>query len=397
MKKILTIIIIVSSSVVNGQSLKDSVNVIYKNYFDLLKTKEKLDTIALKVENFQELMESNNQKIQNLTEAELFGLKKQLDQRRKKIINTTEFVFASNASLNAIKQLDATSDYLTQISSLNNPDNSDLGFSLSDEITSILEQEIIKGKSKINGVKTSKFLLFVDNIIKSPITQTLTSAIPVASSIKSVVDLVMVNALNGKDTSIDDVVALKNSLKVYLEHYEGLAKAQIEFEQNLGNLDIRKEGLVLLLTQFTTERSNTLNPNAISKEDENLSLTQLINKYYTKSIVQQKVDKIINSNASDHNANLTNSQLIYPNYALNQAKFIRDEVESLSKEYISILSSYQSSLKDVLEKSKSIGDKTRIDNKISELEGKLSVVKNTFDDNLNMHKLNATFNTLMSY
>jgi len=397
MKKILTIIIIVSSSVVNGQSLKDSVNVIYKNYFDLLKTKEKLDTIALKVENFQELMESNNQKIKNLTEAELFGLKKQLDQRRKKIINTTEFVFASNASLNAIKQLDATSDYLTQISSLNNPDNSDLGFSLSDEITSILEKEIIKGKSKINGVKKSKFLLFVDNIIKSPITQTLTSAIPVASSIKSVVDLVMVNALNGKDTSIDDVVALKASLKVYLEHYEGLAKAQIEFEQNLGNLDIRKEGLVLLLTQFTTERSNTLNPNAISKEDENLSLTQLINKYYTKSIVQQKVDKIINSKPLDHNANLTNSQLIYPNYALNQAKFIRDEVESLSKEYISILSSYQSALKVVLEKSKSIGDKTRIDNKITELEGKLLLVKNTFDDNLNMHKLNATFNTLMSY
>ncbi|UMB60905.1 hypothetical protein MHL31_01590 [Lutibacter sp. A80] len=397
MKKILTIIIIVSSSVVNGQTLKDSVNVIYKNYFDLLKTKEKLDTIALKVENFGELMESNNQKIQNLTEAELFGLKKQLDQRRKKIINTTEFVFASNASLNAIKQLDATSDYLTQISSLNNPDNSDLGFSLSDEITSILEKEIIKGKNKINGVKSSKFLLFVDNIIKSPITQTLTSAIPVASSIKSVVDLVMVNALNGKDTSIDDVVDLKNSLKVYLEHYEGLAKAQIEFEQNLGNLDIRKEGLVLLLTQFTTERSNTLIPNAISEEDENLSLTQLINKYYTKSIVQQRVDKIINTKPLDHNAHLANNALVYPNYALNQAKFIRDEIESLSKEYISILSTYQTALKVVLEKSKIIGDTTRIDNKISELEGKLLVVKNTFDDNLNMHKLNATFNTLMSY
>ena len=61
MKKALTIsLLVLSSFIVKGQSLKDSVNVIYKNYFDLLKTKEKLDTVMLKVENFEELMESNN-------------------------------------------------------------------------------------------------------------------------------------------------------------------------------------------------------------------------------------------------------------------------------------------------------------------------------------------------
>ncbi len=398
MKKTLSIILIVLSSfIAKGQTLKDSVNVIYKNYFDLLKTKEKLDTIVLKVENFEELMESNNQKIKEITDAELFSLKKQLDQRRKKIINTTEFVFASNASLNAIKQLDATSDYLTQISSLNNPDNSDLGFSLSNKITLILEKEIFKGKSKINGIKKSKFLLFVDNIIKAPITQSLTSAIPVVSSIKSVFDLVIGNALKGKDTSIDDVVALKKSLQVYIEHYDGLAKSQIEFEQNLGNLDVRKEGLVLLLTQYTTERIHTLSPNIISQTDKKLSLTKLINKYYTKSDIQQRVDKITSSKPYDYNQHLADKRLSHPYYALNQAKFIRDEIESLCKEYISIFSSYQSSLKKVLIKSKNIGDANKIDAKITELENKLLNVQTTFDDNLNIDKLNTTFKTLMNY
>ncbi|OAD46226.1 hypothetical protein [Polaribacter atrinae] len=397
MKKLLTIIILISTSIVSGQNNKDSLNVIYKNYFELLKTKEKLDTIVLKVNNFEELMKSNNKIIKEFSDAELFSLKKQLEQRRKKIINTTEFVFASNASLNAIKQLDATSDYLTQISSLNNPENSDLGFSLSEEIAEILENEIIKGNRKINGVKKSKFLLFIDNIIKSPLTEELTSAIPVVSSIKSVVDLVMGNALKGNDVSIDDVIDLKKSLNVYLVHYEGLAKAQTEFEQNLGNLDIRKEGLVLLLTQYTTERSNTLNPNAISEQDKKLTLTNVINKHYTKGIVQQSVDKIISAKPLDYNNHLTNKNLMYPTYALNQAKFIRDEVESLSKEYISIFSTYQSALKQVLEKSKEIGDKNKIDNKISELETKLLAVQVAFDDNLNIYNLNSKFNALMEY
>ena len=205
MKHLITLIFFIFSFAGISQTLKDSVKVIYTNYYELLKTKEKLDTLKIKVDNFEELMTSNNKIIKELSKAELFNLEQQLKQRRKKIINTTEFVFAANASLNAIKQLDATSDYMTQISSLNNPDNTDLGFSLSDEISSLVEQKIIKGNNKINGVKNSKFLLFVDNIIKSPVVQTLSSAVPVVSSIKSVVDLVMGNALEGKDISIDDV------------------------------------------------------------------------------------------------------------------------------------------------------------------------------------------------
>jgi len=397
MKKIITLIFLISFSVAKSQTLKDSVNVIYKNYYELLKTKDKFDTLAIKVDNFEELMMSNNKIIRDLSDAELFDLKQQLEQRRKKIINTTEFVFASNASLNAIKQLDATSDYMSQISSLNNPENTDLGFSLSNEIANIVNQKIIKGNKKVNGVKESKFLLFVDNIVKSPIVQTISSAVPVVSSIKSVVDLVMGNALQGKDISIDDVVELKKSLKIYLEHYEGLAKAQSEFEQNLNNLDIRKEALVLLLTQYTTERTNTLSPNTISDIDKKLTLTELINKYYTENIIQQKVDKIISNKPTDYSLHLTNNALLYPNYALNQAKFIRDEIESLSKEYISILTNYQSALEKVLDKSKNIGDPNLINNKITELKSKLAEVKTTFTDNLNLFKLNTTFKTLTEY
>ncbi len=406
MKKLVFFLITTFWSVgMHSQTLNDSITVLYKNYFELLKTKDKLDTISLEIkklkteyQGFTDILESNNKQIKKLTDAELFSLKDQIDQKRKKIINTTDFVFSANASLNAIKQLDATSDYLSQISRLNNPENSELGFSLSSEVEKIIESKIIKGNSKINGVKKSKFLNFVDNIIKSPISVSLYSAIPVVSSIKSVIDLVMGNALQGDDISIQDVVEVKKSLKVYSDHYEGLAKAQSDFEQNLGNLDIRKEGMVLLLTQYTYERVHTLSPSMIAEDDKNLSLTKIINKYYNKELIEQRVDFIIGNNtSSNYNNSLTNNNLAYPTYALNQAKFIRDEIESLSKEYISIYASYQLSLKNVLEKSKNIGDATRINEKIKELETKLSEVKVSFEDNLNIDRLNTTFTTLMQY
>ena len=84
MKTIITLMVILSTLIVNAQTSKDTLKIIYKNYFDLLQTKKKLDTIAIRVENFEDLMKSNNQKIKEIFDAELFDLKTQLEHRKKK-------------------------------------------------------------------------------------------------------------------------------------------------------------------------------------------------------------------------------------------------------------------------------------------------------------------------
>src|SRR5690606_1142035 len=204
-------------------------------------------TLEENYSKFNDLLKSNNEAIRKLTNAELFSLQEQLNQRKSKIINTAEFVNVSNVSLNAIKQIDATSDYLSKVASLNNPENMDLGFSLSKKVMDVLNSTVVKGEKKINGIRTNKFLSLVDNIINSPISESISSAVPVVGALKSVVDLAIGTAVQGDDVSVEDVAKLKNSLRLYIQHYEGLAKAQIEFDQNLANLDIRKNALISLL------------------------------------------------------------------------------------------------------------------------------------------------------
>src|SRR5690606_41261812 len=150
-------------------------------------------------------------------------MQEQLNQRKNKIVNTAEFVNVSNVSLNAIKQIDATSDYLSKVTSLNNPENMDLGFSLSKKVMEVLNSSVVKGEKKINGIRTNKFLAMVDNIINSPISESISSAVPVVGALKSVVDLTIGTAVQGKDESVEDVTTLKNSLKLNIEHYEGRA------------------------------------------------------------------------------------------------------------------------------------------------------------------------------
>lgn len=391
---------------IHSQSLQDSINHLYSRYYEIIKSQDSVARLAGKINNlekeyynFNDLVKSNNEIIKKLTDKELFSQQQQLEQRRNKIIRTSEFVIAANVSLNAIKQLDATSDFHSKIASLNNPDNKDLGFSLSNEVEELLQQKILKGNKKLNGVRSDKFVGFVNDIISSPLTEAVTTAIPVVESIRSVIDLVVGTAITGKDISLTEVQDLKNSLRVYIVHYEGLAKAQSEFDQNLANLDIRKNALNLLLNQYITERINTLSPNTVNTDPdkESLSNNELINKYYNKNAVESRVSKILNADAKNYDRHLNDERLLYPNYTLNQAKFIRDEIESLGKEYISIYDSYQKALEKTLNNSRNIGEPQKIQKTIDVLKQNLVKVEDNFNQSLNLVQLNQQFAELVKF
>ena len=406
MKKFLyTLILVLASLNLQAQTeAKDSLDLLYQRYFELQKKQDSLSRLSASISTLEEnyskfnnILISNNEAIRKLTNAELFSLQEQLNQRKAKIVNTAEFVNVSNVSLNAIKQIDATSDYLSKVTSLNNPENMDLGFSLSKKVVEVLNQTVVKGEKKINGIRSNKFLALVDNIINSPISESISSAVPVVGALKSVVDLAIGTSVQGDDVKVEDITALKNSLKLYIEHYEGLSRAQLEFDQNLANLDIRKNALISLLTQYTVERVNTLTPNSVAVS-EDLVLTDLINEHYDRNQIERKVNSITAVGSQEElNRLLSDNRLLYPVYALNQAKFIRDEIDALGKEYISIYQSYQNALENVLNKSKAIGDAQKIDKKIQELDERLTLVEANFRESVNINRLNSKFKLLMEY
>lgn len=386
-----------------AESLKDSVEILYKRYFELKKSTDSFEQSAnslvelrQNLDNFKEIVTENNKLIGEYRDDRFHTAQRQFTFRKNKIVNTSEFVYVANVSLNAIRQFDATATYLNKISSLNNPANTDLGFSLTEEVNTILKKNIVKGGKKINGASSDKFMSFMNNIIESPITDGFASAVPVVGAIRSVIDLTIGTAVQGKDVSLQDISNLKQSLKVYIEHYEGLALAQEKFDQNLSNLSIRTHALTELLNTYTVERINTLSPNALHPSDT-IGLTALINKHYTTKEVQAKIDAITQTNPTAYESHLVNHRLFYPDYALNQAKFIKDEVESLREQYIVTFRAYQKSLEEVLNKSRKIGNENDINKIIGELNRRLATVEKNFNESVNVESVNSKFKQLATY
>lgn len=403
------------------QGLKDSLQLLYNNYNKLYTDYSVLEnninalsngikTLQSEFSGFNGVLDENTKAVQSITKEQIFTYRTQYFNRRDKIINTTDFVETANASLNSIKLLGATADYLNAVTALNSPENKELGFSLSDEIVKILDSSIVKGKTKINGGKAGKVVDFVKDILKSPVTEVISRSVPVVGSIKSVIDLVIGTAVRGDDITVDEVAEFKNSLNAYIHHYEGLADAQSNFDNTLNTLKVRSDALSLLLRQYTIERVNTLNPGAIAKNDTS-SITNIINNLYTKEKIEELIEEfegrcnipaVTDNSRTKENVykiGLEDKKLMFPSYAESQARFIRDEILAVSKEYISAYSSYQAAIEKVLNEtaSKNIGSKQKIEDKIKALRSKLQNIALSFNDSINPELLNSKFDKIVNY
>ncbi len=384
-----------------SQAQRDSMLQLYIRYQEVLAKADQINaqvgTLGQQQSQFKELLESNNERIQRITDKDLYSVKLQWEARRARLLNSTDFAQSATVSLNAIRQFDATINYLNSIAALNNPDNGELGFTLVEQMTILLDKEIIQGRSKVNGVAVDKLRTLTQRLLENPIMETVATAVPAVGSMKSMLGLVTNLALGGKDVDVDEVAKFQRSMQAYVDHYNSLAAAGTDFHQSLVNLTVRKEGLEQVLRQFVEERvqvSQVGGANVDLSRLKDQSITEVVNRHYTRTEMETYV-KTLEASAKGNDFNLlVEPKLAYPDYAVSQAKFIRDETLSLGREYVTIFRTYQRSIKATLETSKAIGKAKLIEAKMATLDKQLEVAIAAFDESVNAGRLDDTFKKL---
>ncbi len=390
-----------------AQSTQDSLLELYTRYLQLTTKTSQLDSmhrvlasLQTQYQNFDAILKSNNESMKRITNAQLFSYDRTLKQQRSKIINTIDFIRSANTSLNAMQVVGSVSSYLDQIGQLNNPSNSELGFALSDDLIKIIDARILSKKK----LKTdpNKFTAIVKEVINSPVTNAFTKSIPIVSNIKGVIDLVINLTATEKNVEVEDFVKMKNDMKKYIEHYEGLEQANLNFTSNLNNLNVRLDALKLILRNYTTERLRPINPSV--NLDTFRNLTHLVNRHCNKEDAEMKVDRIMeefkNTNGSfNYEKALSDNRLYYPEFAVNQAQVIYDELESVSRGFMSNLYTYQNNIEKILTNSKNnkLGDVGKIDMKIKTLNSLLGSVTDAIKNSVNLEDLQNKLHRINSF
>lgn len=360
----------------------------------------KITELDGKVSNLNNSLNTNLERVNRLTENDVFTKKARLGAQKDKIVNTSTFIGYANNSFDAIDAAFAQTDYMTDISALNNPNNVELGFSLSEEISKVLEKEIVKGNKKFNGKNAKKFLDIAKNIVEDPFVSVFTSTVPGLSAIQGVLGLVSNVIVKEESVSVDDYKSFKKEMEKFITHYNGLARAESNFSSNVSNLEMRLEALRTVVNNYTLERVRAVHPEA---DFTGLEVHQILATYYTPLDLEKNIDEIFKEyqkgNSMNYTAALEDERLTYPFYAINQAQFIKQELEALNNEYISSYRTFHKTIKKVLLESKSLSKDggVAVDKKIIELDEKLERLVTTFERNVKIENVAISLNNIPTY
>ena len=388
----------------NSTSEVDTIKAIFENYLKLSDLSNRVEKIELIQEQIQKTVDDNK----GYFEKQLGKTKKEVEIKigttfdeiqsleieniKKKIIANAKFSQSANTALNAIKNALGTTDYLNEVNALSAITNDDLGFSLESAIVSLTEKHI---SDKIKEKEAEKVNSFVKKVINNPVIQIAKGVFPVIST---VTDFISNISFGSKQIGVSEFNNFVGDLSRYGRHYEKLDDATIEYSNSIAQLQNRSEALSDIVRNFIRERAEIVNPKA---ELDSVSTNDLLLSIYNESLIDVYIERV-SKNSKSYSMVLDSLLRIHPSITNNQAQFIKDEIEYISKQYSVALASYQKELVSIIKSSESliIGDveagKAKSKNKIDVLASKHQKASATFKESVNFKAVELNFKKLFN-
>lgn len=301
------------------------------------------------------------------------------------ILSIAYFVESANNSVNSLNSLLKKDNYRNKITTLNNPVNNELGFSLKNEILAALKPLLDKVK-KTDG---SKFKDVIENFLNNPEDNGIKSVkkfMPSLGIFSTVMSLVGNLVIVEKSITKDDLNKFTAKIQQYFFQYEKLNIINEEFSDQVEKLLDKTEDLKQDIRDFLSDCVINLNKGLNKQALKDLSIESMIQKYYDPQKLQLWMDT----------ATFLPDAILYPPDAPTTAKLITSGIKKLQKEFESIYSQNYSELKELITSIKrSIPgiDQIQLNKTSSELDRLYTDSKQADVINMNINQVDERMNT----
>lgn len=357
--------------------------------------KERMDDMEASLKNLRSSL-SNNKADQEELKKNLGKVVKNGDNtkttivlnKKNLILNASNFTGKALVTLNGFNASMTTTELSTQIVSLNNPTNQELGFSLEGAIQSQVKELM---KDKVKGDEATKINGFIGQLLNNPITEILKTSVPV---INNVVNFITALSFNNKKISADDLKNFLTSLSGYFKYYENLSENNQEFASSLNEIRVKLAALEMLTKNYIAEKSTILYGSNIETSIQNLEVNKLYKEYFNPDKIAAQISII--EKDQTNTAQDDDSRLKFPTTTSSQAQYLYGEFESLSSQYINAYKKYVGRIKQTLDLGKNLTGatsqpksdiETRIKEKQKHFDDLLEVWEKTFTNSINLYDL----------
>ncbi|WP_341840880.1 hypothetical protein [Chitinophaga caseinilytica] len=354
-------------------------------------------TIKKIMEDLQKVSDSDKQ---NAKAIEQLSLGRELDNITKydliknNLIQATETYYLLNKKIIDLKSRTTTSNLDVFITSLNNPESKELGFSLSDRVVELVEKIILKGKSDKNE-RNTKLVESTKSIINSPIFKSFTSLTPPLAIASSVMNFLHSVSQSNKAINHKLLQDFEKELNKYVIYYTALNDANQKFEFGL---NFNKDQLSLLQDNmydhlaFTAQVLKTPLPARGNK-----TIAESLNEYFIDFRKDKVVDFFAKLEAQYSKGGKINYEgLLRDNPNLKEANnqledlvLMTKRFENLYNEYFSLLDSYYTKVNHSLRlaQDNALAERAIVEAKQNEFRGLKNEAVQEIQASINMREL----------
>ena len=357
----------------------DSIKVIFAKYIALADSTQELKR---RINGVAENVASMNVNIEKRFGSNLYAPENIIARRERTIKKTADFIKSAEPLFDQILRTSETEAILQKLTALNNVNDSSLGFSLSTDIRQILDQTLFSNPQARKATDKAKFFAIVNNILKSPLTKGLADLVPMGNAVRSVANLAFTTTLSNPKIKVEDLTsALDVKFKYYIVYYDGLEGAYTRYEQGLTSLTTRRDAVRDLLRDYAYNFQETLSETRIPERSDEKYMELL--KAFKTSEVAASIERVRNDPKNKtrngqvaYDALVNDSRLILSEVNAVQAKFISDELMSLSNSYFDNLITYNENVKSVIKNlSGNLGSLEKRTQKIRDIDDNISKLK----------------------
>jgi hypothetical protein len=303
---------------------------------------------------------------------------------KQSVLSVAYFIESANNSINSLNGLLKKDNYRNKITTLNNPSNNELGFSLKTEILSALQPLLDKAKRTDN----SKFREVMENLLSNPEENGLSSVkqyLPSAALFSTVISLVGSLVISEKRITKDDLNKFTTRVMQYFTQYEKLNAINEQFSRQVQNLLDRIDETKQDLNDFLSECICTFHRTIEKETIKEMPAELLIQKYYDPQKLQARLDTM----------KFRQDIVIFPPDAPTSIKLLTSEIKKLQKEFEQIYNDNYNALKELITSLKNTIpnlDQEQLDKTTAELDRLYTDSRQADLINLNINQVDERMN-----
>ena len=305
---------------------------------------------------------------------------------KQNVLSIAYFIESANNSVNSLNGLLKKDNYRNKITSLNNPANNELGFSLKNEISNALKPLLAKAKR----TDSKKFKEVIENFLSNPEENGIGSVkkyLPALGIFSTVLSLVGNLVIVEKTITQHDLNEFVTKIQQYFIQYEKLNAINEQFAQDLQELLEKSDEAKEDIKEFLIECISMMNASLTKQSLKTMQVEFLIQKYYDPQKLQMWLDT----------AHISHDKLLYPPDAPTSVKLLTSQIKKLQKEFESVYQDNYSALKELIASLKTAIpnlDQEQIQKTNTELQKLYSDSRQADIINLNINLVDERMNTV---